>query len=406
MISLDEALDRLRARFVPAVGTEAVPLREALGRVLAEDLVAARDVPPHDNSAMDGYAVRSADLDSSAPTRLPVGGRIAAGHPLDRPIRAGEALRIFTGAPMPEGADTVVMQEDVTADGDFVILPVGVKAGANRRQRGEDVRAGQVVIPKGRLLRAQEIGLAASVGAAQLRVFEKLRVAVFSTGDEIRDPAGGAEPPPGCVFDANRFTVMALLEGLGCAVTDLGVLPDERRAIVSALKVAAPGHHLLVTSGGVSEGEEDHVKGAVEDLGELHFWKMAIKPGKPVALGQVGKTPFVGLPGNPVSAMVTFLLVGRGVALLLMGRDDIAPPRIPVRAGFDFKRKAGRREWLRAHLEREADGTLVARKFRSEGSGILTSMVAAQGLVEVPETVDRIENGAWVDYIPFSEVMR
>ncbi|MEO5337900.1 MAG: molybdopterin molybdotransferase MoeA [Magnetospirillum sp. WYHS-4] len=406
MMTLEEALVRLRGSFRAAVGTETVPLRAALGRVLAEDLVAGRDVPPHDNSAMDGYAVRVADLSADLPTRLPVTGRIAAGHPLDRPARPGEALRIFTGAPMPEGTDTVVMQEDVTLDGDHVILPPGIPAGANRRCRGEDVAAGTTIIPRGRLLRAQEIGLAASVGRSELPVAERLRAAVFSTGDELRDPLAGAAPPPGCVFDANRFTALALLEGLGCAVTDLGILPDDRAAMAKALAAAARGHHLIVTSGGVSEGEEDHVKAAVEEQGDLHFWKMAIKPGKPVALGRVGRAAFVGLPGNPVSAMVTFMLVGRAVALLLMGRDDIVPPRIPVRAGFSFRRKPGRREWLRVHLERDEDDGLVARKFSSEGSGILTSMVDSDGLVEVPEAVAVIEPGTWVDYISFSEVMR
>lgn len=404
LMTVAEALEALQDRLSPVTGTETVDLRSALGRVLAEDVVAGRDVPPHDNAAMDGYTVFFDDLEPDGETRLPVTGRIAAGHPLDRAARRGEALRIFTGAPMPDGPDTVVKQEDVRREGDDVVLPAGLKQGTHRRRRGEDVREGDVIIPAGKLLRAQELGLAASAGRGSLLVRTALRVAVFSTGDEIRDP--GSTPPPGCVFDANRFAVMGLLEGLGCAVTDLGILPDDPNAIREALAGAAPEHDLVVTSGGVSAGEEDHVKGAVEALGSLHFWKMAIKPGKPIALGQVGEAAFIGLPGNPVAAMVTYLMIGRAVTLSLMGRSDLAPPRLPLPAGFSWERKAGRREWLRAHLVHGTDGGLTVRKYPHDGSGILTSMVASDGLIEVPEDMDRIEPGQPVDFIPFAEVMR
>ena len=404
LMTAAEALARLRDRLAPVTGTETVPLRDALGRTLAEDLVAERDVPPHDNSAMDGYAVFYEDLDTGGETRLPVGGRIAAGHPLDRPARRGEALRIFTGALLPEGPDTVIKQEDVRLDGDDVILPPGEKRGSHCRKRGEDVTEGDVIVPAGRRLRAQEIGLAASSGRSDLLVRTRLRAAVFSTGDEIRDPGG--ETPPGCVFDANRYAVMGLLEGLGCSVTDLGILPDDPETVRRALAEAAPAHDLIVTSGGVSAGEEDHVRGVVESLGALHFWKLAIKPGKPIALGYVGDAAFIGLPGNPVAAMVTYLMIGRAVTLLLMGRDDIDAPRVPVKAGFDWSRKAGRREWLRGHLARNEDGTLTARKYHADGSGILTSMVASDGLIEIPEDVDTVSVGGVVDFIPFSEVMR
>ncbi|MCP5367636.1 MAG: molybdopterin molybdotransferase MoeA [Hyphomicrobiales bacterium] len=399
---LDRALDLLADRVGRVVGTETVPLAEALFRTIAEDVVAPRDVPPHDNSAVDGYAVFFDDLDADDETRLPVTARIAAGHPLDRPARRGEALRIFTGAPLPQGPDTVFMQEDCEVDGDTVVLKPGIKRGANRRFRAEDVREGAVIVADGTFLRPQEIGVAASVGRHSLCVYEPLRVAVFSTGDEIRDPSGDA--PPGCVFDANRFTIMGLLKALGCRVTDLGILPDDLDAIRGALAGAAAGHHLLITSGGVSLGEEDHVKAAVQALGSLHFWRVAIKPGRPIALGQVGETAFVGLPGNPVAAMVTFMRIARPMVLMLSGRRDVEPRFFRVAAGFDFRKKKGRREWLRARLERGPAGELVAQQHPATGSGVLTSMVESDGLIELGEDTGPFEAGTAVDFLPFNEV--
>lgn len=405
LMPLADALAILAARVEPVTGTETVPLRACLGRVLAEDVSAGRDVPPHDNSAVDGYAVFFDDLDGETETRLAVTGRVAAGHPLDRPARRGEALRIFTGAPMPAGPDTVFLEEDCRQEGEDVVLPPGIGRGANRRFRGEDVRAGDVIIGAGRLLRAQELGLAASTGAHELRVRERLRVAVFSTGDEIRDPGAG-EPPPGGVYDANRYVLMGLLEGLGCAVTDLGILADDFDSVRGALDEAARGHDLLVTSGGVSLGEEDHVTAVVEALGALHFWRLAIKPGRPVALGVVGGTAFVGLPGNPVAAMVTFLRIARPLVLLLSGRSDTGPPLYRVPAAFTHKKKLGRREWVRARLERDESGTLVAVKFSAGGAGILSSLVASDGLVELAEDQGPLSPGTMVDFLPFNEVMR
>jgi len=402
LMPLAEALAILSERLVPITGAETVPLAEALYRTLAETVVAGRDVPPHDNSAVDGYAVHAADLTAAAETRLPVTGRIAAGHPLGRPARRGEALRILTGAPMPEGPDTVVMQEDCRREGDEVVLGSGVKPGANRRRRGEDIRRGDAILKPGIRLRAQEIGLAASVGRAELQVRERLKVAVFSTGDEVREPGGNA--PAGCIYDANRYTVMALLRGLGCELTDLGILPDDPDTIRGALAAAATAHDLLTTSGGVSVGDEDHVKAAVEALGGLHFWRVAIKPGRPIALGRIGDATFIGLPGNPVSAMVTFMLIARPVILRLSGRTEVEPARFPVRAGFTFRKKPGRREWLRAHLERLPDGGLRAVKFDADGSGILTSMVAAEGLVEVAESAETVNEGDPLEFLPFSEM--
>ncbi len=402
LMPLAEGIALLVGRLSPVTGVEAVAIREAQGRVLAADVVARRDVPPHDNSAVDGFAVFFDDLDGDGETRLRVTGRAVAGHPLRAPARRREALRIFTGAPMPDGADTVFMQEDCRIDGDHVILPPGLKRGANRRFKGEDVKKGSTIIKRGKLLRPQEVGLAASVGCSELTVYQRLRVAVFSTGDEVFDPADGVSE--GGIFDANRYTVMGLLEGLGCAVSDIGILPDDEDAIGEALAPAAAAHDLLVTSGGVSVGEEDHVKAAVEALGQLHFWRLAIKPGRPIALGQVGETAFVGLPGNPVAAMVTFMRIARPVVLLLSGRTDIEPPLYRVRADFAHDKKAGRREWLRARLVRDDRGELAAVKYPGGGSGILSSMVEADGLVELSEDQGPVNKGEMVDFLPFSEV--
>jgi molybdopterin molybdotransferase len=416
LMPLADALAQLQDRVEVVAGTETVPLRRCLGRVLAEDVVADVDVPPHDNSAVDGFAVYFDDLDPEADTRLPVAGRIAAGHPLDGPADRGQAYRIFTGAPMPNGddglqasgPDTIFMEEDCTLEGDDVILPPGLKRGANRRFAAEDVTAGAIIVASGKRLRAQEIGLAASTGRAQLTVFKRLRVAVFSTGDEVRDPAAGGGPggkaTEGSIFDANRYAIMALLQGLGAEITDLGILQDDAEAIAKALDDAHAEHDLLVTSGGVSAGEEDHVRDAVAGLGQIHFWRLAIKPGRPIALGQVGDTAFLGLPGNPVAAMVTFMVVGRPLVLLLSGAAELDGLRYQVEAGFDYKKKKGRREWARVRLETNGKGSKVAMKHHSSGAGILTSMVDADGLVELPEDTETLEKGAMVDFLPFTEV--
>jgi len=402
LMPVAEALALLGERLEPVVDTEQVPLAEALGRTLAESLTSPRDVPPHDNSAVDGYAVHFSDLDAAAETRLPITGRVAAGHPLDRAAEPGEAIRIFTGAPMPDGPDTVFMEEDCTPDGEHVVLPPGLKQGSNRRHAGEDVKAGDVVAARGRRLRAQEVGVAASIGRTEVEVFRRLKTAVFSTGDEVRDPAEGASD--GAIFDANRYSVMGLLADLGCAVTDLGILADDQATMQAALQAAARDHDLLITSGGVSAGEEDHVKAAVEALGRIDFWRLAIKPGRPIALGQVGDVAFVGLPGNPVAAMVTFMLIARPVILRLSGRANVEAQRYSVVAGFDYKKKAGRREWARVRLETGADGRPVAQKHHSSGAGILTSMVEADGLVELGEDIEALSAGTLVDFLPFDGV--
>ncbi len=403
LMRVDEARQLLAGTVTAVTGSETVPLHQALGRILAEDVVSPVDIPPAPNSAVDGYAVFHADLDPEQETRLPVIGRVTAGQ-MDLPeARRGAAIRIFTGARLPAGPDTVMMQEDCEEHGGNVIIRPGIRKGSNARKAGEDVARGDVVLQKGQKLRPQDVGQAAAVGRREVLVSQRLRVALFSTGDELREP--GSDLDPGAIYDSNRYTIHALLTGLGCAVEDLGILPDRLEVVREALAEAEGRHELLVTSGGVSVGEEDHVKAAVEALGKLHLWRLAVKPGRPIALGQVGLVPFVGLPGNPVAVVVTFLTVVRPMILRLMGGRDSPPHTFKVRAGFDHKKKKDRREWVRAHLVAGANGEgLTAEKFPREGAGILSSLVAADGLIELPEDLTRLEAGAMVDFLPFSEV--
>lgn len=402
LMKTELALETLRERLHVIVEPEKVPLRDAGGRILAEDVFSDRAVPPHDNAAVDGFAVCFDDLQPERETRLPVAGRVTAGHPIDRTSQRGEAYRIFTGAPMPTGTDTVLMQEDCRTEGDDVIIPAGIKQGANRRFAGEDVEKGDTILARGRWLKPQDLGLTASVGRDSLSVYRRLRVALFSTGDEVHDVGG--DLPAGGIFDANRYSITALLERLGCEVVDLGILEDNYDTIHDALANAADGHDVIMTSAGVSTGEEDHVRGAVEALGNIHFWRLAIRPGRPIALGQIGSAPFIGLPGNPVAVMVTFMRFARPALLLLGGCTEIDPAFFRVPVDFSYKKKPSRREWLRTMLVPGPDGTLCARKFPRDGAGILSSMVAADGLVELPEDLTQLEPGTMVDFLPFSEV--
>lgn len=407
LMSVEQALELIAERTRRVTGDESVALDEALGRVLAEDLVAPFAVPAHDNSAVDGYAVYVDDLDPEAETRLPIHGRATAGHPLEGPQPRGTAVRIFTGAEMPAGPggtapDTVMMQEDCRLEGDRVAIAPGIRRGANRRLAGEDVAEGATVLAAGRRLRPQDLGQAAAVGRGELAVAARLKVALFSTGDELREP--GEPLPAGCIYDSNRHTLGGLLRGLGCAVTDLGILEDREPAVRAALAGAARDHDLLITSGGVSVGEEDHVKAAVEAQGRLHAWRLAIKPGRPIALGQVGRVPFVGLPGNPVAVVVTFVQFVRPLILRLAGAAPEPVPGFPVTAAFAHRKKKDRREWLRASLSLE-DGRLTAHKFERDGAGILSSVVESDGLVELPEDLTRLEAGTTVKFLPFSALM-
>ena len=408
LIPLSQALDDLRSRVSSVVGTETVPLIDAIGRILAEDIRADSDVPPHDNSAVDGYAIYFDDLERAQDTHLSVAGRIAAGHPLDRKAQRGEAYQIFTGAVIPfgedGGPDTIYMEEDCTVEGDVVILPLGLKSGSNRRMQGEDVKTGDIVLSKGVRFRPQEVGMAAAVGRKDVTVFKRLKVAIFSTGDEVCDPSENASA--GSIYDSNRYSTQAQLIDLGCAVTDIGILPDNEETIIEALKEAEKTHDLLITSGGVSAGEEDHVKAAVGMQGTVYLWRLAIKPGRPIALGQVGTTAFIGLPGNPVAAMVTFMVIARSVILMLSGALTTEAQRYPVTIGFNYSKKLGRTEWVRVRLKLCDTGTLTAYKIHSGGSGILTSLVDADGLLELSENMELIDTGQIVSFLPFNEVIR
>src|SRR5262249_42222003 len=343
-----------------------------------------------------------ADLSPDRDTVLPVTGRAAAGHPLGRPIDPGEAIRIFTGAPMPDGADTVMMQEDCTlAEGRGTIKP-GIPQGANRRHAGEDGAAGGVALAAGRRLRPADLGLAAALGHDRLSVFRPLRAALMSTGDEVCEP--GQKLPPGAIYDANRVMLAALLRDLGCTVSDLGIRPDRAASLAETLAAAAAEHDLVVTSGGVSTGEEDHVRHAIERLGRLDFWRLAIKPGRPVALGTISGVPLIGLPGNPVAAALTFAIIARPLILRLAGADEKPPATFRVRADFAYKKRPGRREYVRASLARDGDA-IVARKYPKDGAGILSSITRSDGFVIIDEAADGLAPGPIVELLPYPEAI-
>jgi molybdopterin molybdotransferase len=404
LMRTEEALQILQSRIAPVTGIETCVLSEGLNRILAEDLTAANDVPPHDNAAVDGFAFRGADLANDAPTTLEIVGRAAAGHPVKDPVQSGQAVRIFTGAVMPAGADTVAMQEDVVVEDDRVTIPPGLRTGSNRRKTGEDTKAGEMILRAGRRLKPQDLALAASIGCGHLPVRRRLKVAVFSTGDELAEP--GHDLPPGAIHDTNRYMLFSLLSRLGIASNDLGILPDNKTDVAQALAHAAREHDVLITSGGVSMGEEDHIRATVEELGSLHFWRLAIKPGRPLALGQIGNAAFIGLPGNPVAVMVCFLRFARPLLLGLAGADgDALKPRYyQLPSAFDFDKKADRREWLRVRLIPGSGQTRIER-FERQGSGIINSLVQCDGLVEIGEDVTNIRKGDLLDFLPFEEVM-
>jgi molybdopterin molybdotransferase len=410
LISLDDALRQLLANAAPLGESETVSTFDADRRILAADLRSPIAVPPLDNSAMDGYAVRSADV-PAAGTVLRVSQRIAAGA-AGGALEPGTAARIFTGAPVPAGADAVVMQEQCAAlDGGAVRIDTVPPPGTAIRRAGEDVARGAAVLSRGDRLTPQALGLAASVGSDRLEVARRPRVALFSTGDELVMPGSVAPDamPPGAIYNSNRFLLRALLQRLGCDVTDRGIVPDRREATIEALCSAAAGHDLVLTSGGVSVGEEDHVKPAVEALGRLTLWRMAIKPGKPFAYGQIdrpgadgapGAAHFIGLPGNPVSSFVTFLMLVRPFLLRLQGATVLTPAVSRLPANFAWDRAENRREFLR--VARNADGGLDL--FAHQGSGVLTSAVWGDGIVDNPPNT-RIAPGDAVPFLSFAELL-
>lgn len=406
MLTVNEALDNLLEMALQVPEKETVAISQANGRVLAESQYSGIDVPNTDNAAMDGYAICFSDLDI-ADTVLTVRQRVPAGQ-RGGPLQSGEAARIFTGAPIPEGADTVVRQEWCIVDGDqlrFTRLPQ--EKGESVRYRSEDLGKGDIVLEKGTRLQAQHLGIAASVGLVDLPVIRRLKVALMSTGDEL--VMQGESLTPGKIYNSNRYTLRALLENLGCAVTDFGIVADNLKATQAVLAEAAKtGHDLILTSGGVSVGEEDHIKPAIESQGRLHFWRVAVKPGKPLVFGEIDErsashsrsTPIIGLPGNPVSSFVTFLLFVRPFLLRMQGVEDVFPKYFSLRADFKLDNPDERNEFLRVRLN-ETGGL---EPFGNQGSGVMSSTVWGDGLIDNPPG-QPVKKGDFVRFIPFSELL-
>ncbi len=393
--------------------TEDIAVENGLGRILAEAVSSTVDVPGYDNSAMDGYAIVSSDTLGDEAVQLPVTQRIAAGD-TGTPLKAGEVARIFTGAPIPAGADAVIMQEQVATKDDQIIIKRQVPAGENIRPQGNDIRANSEIIAPGERLRGQHLGLIASVGVARIRVYRRLKVGLFFTGDELVPP--GQPLQAGQIYNSNQYTLLGLLENLGCEIDNLGLIEDSLEATKSAMLKAAKTNDLVITSGGVSVGEEDYVKPAVESVGQLDTWRVAIKPGKPFAFGRIGDTVdnsatnnnnaaiFMGLPGNPVSVFVTFLILVRPYLLKMQGQAAVLPMPLQVPAGFDWARPRPRREFLRVRLQANKDAGLHAISFPRQGSDVLSSAAWADGLVEVPENMT-LKAGDLVNYYPFSDLL-
>ncbi|HLL26756.1 MAG TPA: gephyrin-like molybdotransferase Glp [Xanthobacteraceae bacterium] len=403
LLPVEEAARLMIAHVPPVEESETVALDDSLGRVAAENVIAPIALPSFDNSAVDGFAVRHSDVGASAETRFKIVERVLAGARPARALAAGEAARVFTGAPMPAGADTVYMQEDCRIEGDAVIVPPGLKLGANRRLVGEDLRPGAVAIPAGRRLKPQDVALAAALGIDAIKVRRRVRVALFSTGDEIVEP--GRPLPPAALYDANRHLLLGLLRRLGAEADDLGILADDPEILVRAIDGAARGHDLVLTTGGVSTGEADHVKTAVEQLGRLVFWRVGIKPGRPVAMGTIRGAAFAGLPGNPVAVFVTFAYVVRPLLLRLAGAVPEPLTALPVRTAFAYKKKKARREYVRVALRRAADGALEAVKHPQEGAGVITSLTETDGFLELPEEVTEIAPGTMAGFLSYQSLI-
>lgn len=399
-----EAVGLLKARITPIGVAESVPLADAGGRVLCEDIAAPHDVPRHTNAAVDGYAFAASGYSRSDGTTFALAGRAAAGHPLQQKAGAGEAVRILTGAVLPDGVDTVAMQEDVElSEGDGrVRIPGGLKAGANVRKAGEDVRAGQTLLSSGHILRPQDLAALASIGRGNVPCFRRLRVGIVSSGDEVIR-AGDGKLGVGEVYDANAPMLEALVRLTGAEAIDLGIWPDKRREVIRRLAEAAQNLDVIITSGGASQGEEDHMSAALGALGSCHFWRIAVKPGRPMMFGQIGSTSMIGLPGNPVAVFVCFLMYVFPLLRRLSGAAWPEPRRFMLPAAFEFaNRKLGRREFWRASLVEGPSG-MMAEKFARDGSGLISGLRIADGLIEVGEDVPAVAPGDQVAFIPFSE---
>ena len=389
-------------KLVPVADAETVALADAAGRFLAEDVAAPRNVPLNDNAAVDGYAFAHASH-ATLGGSFRVGPRIAAGDTATHHLADGEAARIFTGAAMPGGADTVAMQEDCSfeVDGATVIIPAGLKVGANRRMAGEDVTIGDTILHPGARIRAQDVAALASFGLPSIRMYSPVRIAILSTGNELVEP--GEPISGGQVYDSNRAMLRVLAATLPTVTTDVGILPDSAEVIEDTIAKVARNHDVILTTGGVSRGEEDHIVNAIDRLGKRHLWQIAVKPGRPMSFGQIGDCVFLGLPGNPVAAFICFLLYARPAITVLGGGVWREPQRYPVMAGFSVPRKkADRREFWRGWLEADSAGRPIARKFARDGSGLISGLRKATGLIEIPEDVTEVEERDLVSFLPFS----
>ena len=399
-----EAMRRIRAHVRPVDATETVPVIDALARIAARDVISPMNVPGHRNSAMDGYACAGDALPDAAPRWYAVAGTAYAGKPFASPVGPSQAVRIMTGAVMPEGADTVVMQEHVEVDGDRVLIPPGARTGQHVRQAGEDIAAGAVVVPRGRRLMPAEMGLLASLGVAEVEVYRKLRVAYFSTGDEIRPP--GAPFEPGLVYDSNRFAMHGMLGRIGVDIIELGIVPDRRDAVLAALREASARADVVLSSGGASTGEADYIKEILSELGQVGFWRIAIRPGRPLAFGFLGDSVFFGLPGNPVAVMVTFYQFVAPALRAVAGEADSRPlPAMEARCITRLRKKPGRVEYYRAVLERDESGALVVRSTGKSGSGLLHTMSDANCFIVLAEDGTTVEPGTTVEVQPFFGLM-
>lgn len=401
-LSVAEAHERIAATVAPVGEAETVALRDALGRILAEDVVSGLHIPPDTNSAMDGFAFRGADLDTAGSAVLRLVGTAWAGHPLDRAVEPGECARIMTGAPLPEGADSVVMQERTTLEGDEVHVS-DARAGDNVRAAGEDIAPGDLALPAGTRVRPAELGVLASLGRTEARVWRRPRVALFATGDELFEP--GQPLQPGGLYDSNRYTVWGMLTRLGMAIDDRGHLPDERDAVQASLLAAAAENDAVITTGGVSVGAADHVAIVLREHGDIGFWQLTMKPGRPLNFGRLGGALFFGLPGNPVSAMVTFYQFVQPALRALAGAPYEPASVLRARAAGRLAKKPGRTEYQRAILRRAEDGTPIVEGAGPQGSGRLSSMARANCFVVVPADSAGIDAGEWVDVQPFEGVV-
>jgi molybdopterin molybdotransferase len=399
----DDAMRLIQAQVAPTSGFECVGLRSALGRVLYEDVRSNLDVPGHTNSAMDGYAIRGSDIPADGTGTFELLGTAWAGRPYPMEVSAGQCVRIMTGAPLPTGADTVVIQERVQVEGERVRIGADNKSGQNVRHAGEDIAKDQTVLEAGRRLMPADLGLLASLGIGEVKVYRKLRVAFFSTGDELCSI--GEDLKPGCVYDSNRYTLHGMLERLGAETVDMGVIRDRRPDTFQAFEEAAKCADVIITSGGVSVGEADYVKECLDELGQITFWKVAMKPGRPLAFGRIDDAWFFGLPGNPVSVMVTFYIFVQPALRRLMGESNAEPLYIEARCESKLRKKAGRTEFQRGILRRDDENRFTVTKTGAQGSGILTSMSQANCFIILPLEAESVDPGTVVEVLPFVSVM-